>query len=320
MNNPKTPLLAIVVPCYNEEPVIRECIHQVTELMQSLISRHVIHEKSFAAYVDDGSTDATWSLIENSRGSNPRIAAIRLSKNFGHQNALIAGLTECVDRADITICIDADLQHDLDQIEVFVRKYQEGNDIVYGVKRDRSADSFFKRLTAQTYYHTLNLFGVHIIYNHADFRLMSQRAIRQMLEFREVNLFLRGMVPQLGFRSTEVLYDVKERFAGVSKYSLRRMLSLALDGITSFSNVPLRLVSLIGLMTVLVSIAASIDTVIAYYQGDVVRGWSSVVISIYFLGGVQMLCLGVIGEYIGKIYMEVKARPRYIVDKTLKED
>lgn len=317
MNAVQPPILSLVVPCYNEEPVIKECVRQLVALMEGLASRNVIGTGSVIVFVDDGSSDRTWELIEEASSLHHCIRAVKLSKNFGHQSALLAGLAKYVDCTDITVCIDADLQHDIEQIEVFIGKYHEGYEIVYGVKRDRAADSFFKRLSAQSYYRLLHIFGVSVVYNHADFRLMSSRSLKQLLAYKEVNLFLRGMVPQLGFRSVEVLYDVKERFAGESKYSLRRMLSLALDGITSFSNVPLRLVSAIGFITVLLSVAASIETVIAYLHGDVIRGWSSVVISIFFLGGVQLLCLGVIGEYIGKIYMEVKARPRYIIEKTL---
>ncbi len=315
-----SPVLVIIIPSYNEELVVIECASQVSLLLNELRKQGAIAESSFMAFVDDGSKDQTWAKIEEAGKLNHDVRGLRLSRNFGHQNALMAGLEHFHAACDITICIDADLQHDIQKIPEFIAHFKLGNEIVYGVKRNRSVDTPFKKMTAQAYYKILEIFGVNVIYNHADFRLMSRKALQALLMHREVNLFLRGMVPSLGLQSATIEYDVKERFAGESKYSIGKMLGLAIDGITSFSTTPLRMVSVIGILTVLMSLAATVDTIYAYYAGDVVRGWSSVVISIFFLGGVQMLCLGIIGEYVAKIYMEIKARPRYIVESEYTSD
>jgi polyisoprenyl-phosphate glycosyltransferase len=306
--------LSIVVPCYNEEEVLPHTARRLVELLQRLESLGKIDSGSTIYFVDDGSRDSTWQIIENLAGEEQRVHGVKLSRNRGHQIALIAGLQAA--GGDAVVSIDADLQDDVDVIEAMVDRYREGYEVVYGVRDNRDADSFLKRLTAQSYYTLLRLMGVDIVFNHADYRLLSRRALRCLESYREVNLFLRGIMPLLGFRSTEVAYTRVERFAGESKYSLRKMLALALDGVTSFSAFPLRMITMIGLVVFALSSAMGLWALWAHLFGvATVPGWTSTVVPVYLLGGVQLLCIGIIGEYLSKIYLEVKQRPRYFIEK-----
>jgi glycosyltransferase involved in cell wall biosynthesis len=308
--------LQIVVPCYNEEKVLPEVARQLDALLSRLIESGRLSINSRITFIDDGSRDQTWALIEQEATARGRVAGIKLSRNRGHQNALLAGLLTV--NGDAVITIDADLQDDIDAIEVMVTKYLEGYDIVCGVRADRSTDTKFKRSTAIYFYRLLALFGFEMIRNHADFRLMSRRAIEALREYREVNLYLRGIVPLIGFRSTTVQYDRKERFAGASKYSIKEMVKLALDGITSFSTVPLQIITLLGFVVSAGSMIISCWVLwVTFYTDRAVPGWASTVLPMYFLGGIQLLCLGVIGAYLGRIYGEVKSRPRYVIDRTI---
>lgn len=310
--------LYAVVPCYNEEEVLPQSAEILREKWQRLMTEGKISPESRIALVDDGSKDRTWPIIgELCAPADSLFCAVKLSHNRGHQNALLAGLETCMDRCDAIVSLDADLQDDIDVIDQFVEQYEAGCDIVYGVRSDRSSDHFAKRFTAQSYYKLLKLLGVDILYNHADYRLMSRRALHALAEYRESNLFLRGIIPELGFPSAVVTYARKERQAGESKYTLTKMMKLAFDGITSFSVRPIRLLSALGVATLLVAVVMAIYTLVRHFTGNTVSGWASLMISIWFLGGLNLLALGVVGEYIGKIYGEVKARPRYIVEQTL---
>ncbi len=310
--------LYAVVPCYNEEEVLPQSAEILREKWQRLMTEGKISPESRIALVDDGSKDRTWPIIgELCAPADSLFCAVKLSHNRGHQNALLAGLETCMDRCDAIVSLDADLQDDIDVIDQFLEQYEAGCDIVYGVRSDRSSDRFAKRFTAQSYYKLLKLLGVDILYNHADYRLMSRRALHALAEYRESNLFLRGIIPELGFPSAVVTYARKERQAGESKYTLTKMMKLAFDGITSFSVRPIRLLSALGVATLLVAVVMAIYTLVRHFTGNTVSGWASLMISIWFLGGLNLLALGVVGEYIGKIYGEVKARPRYIVEQTL---
>lgn len=311
------PVLTIVVPCYNEEEVLPETVFQLTNVLQTLISDKLIATTSTVLFVDDGSKDATWTLIERFHASSPFITGLKLAKNAGHQSALLAGLMKAKTYSDCVVSIDADLQDDTNVIREFIVKFHEGYDIVYGIRQDRSADTFFKRATAQGFYKLMTSLGVKIHYNHADFRLMSKRTLENLEKFQEVNLFLRGMVPLLGFPSTQVYYDRKERFAGESKYPLRKMLAFAFDGITSFSVTPIRFVTLMGFLLFALSVVAGLYAIVGKILGANVTGWTSLILSVWFIGGVQLLALGLIGEYIGKIYKEVKQRPLFVIEKDL---
>ena len=310
-------ILYIVIPCYNEEAVIRETAKRVAIKMQQLYDRELISEKSKVLFVDDGSKDMTWPMIEALHAENPVYTGIKLSRNKGHQNALVAGLSVAVKSADMIISMDADLQDDIDAIDGFVGKYYEGCEVVYGVRSAREKDTFFKKFTAQVFYKLMLAMGVDIVYNHADYRLMSKRAVEELLNFKEVNLFLRGIVPLVGFKSDTVYYERAERFAGESKYPLKKMLAFAMDGITSFSIKPIRLITTLGFAIFLVSICMLIYSLIRHFTGHTSIGWSSMFVSIWAIGGLQILAIGVIGEYIGKIYMETKERPKFIIEKTL---
>jgi glycosyltransferase involved in cell wall biosynthesis len=309
------PVLTIVVPCYNEEEVLPETVKQLSDVLQDMIMDKLIADTSTILFVDDGSKDKTWPLIERFHRSNHYVTGLKLAKNAGHQSALLAGLMRAKDYADCVVSIDADLQDDVEVIREFVIKYHEGYEIVYGVRQGRDTDTFFKRATAQGFYKLMTKMGVHIHYNHADFRLMSKRTLNELEKFQEVNLFLRGIVPLIGFPSTKVYYDRKERFAGESKYPLKKMLAFAFDGITSFSVTPIRFVTLMGFFLFVCSIAAAIYALVGKLLGANVTGWTSLILSVWFIGGVQLLALGLIGEYIGKIYREVKRRPLYAVEK-----
>ncbi|UYW75557.1 glycosyltransferase family 2 protein [Pseudocitrobacter faecalis] len=312
------PVLSIVVPCYNEEEVFNLCLSELSLKIKEMVEAHKIDSTSHIVFVDDGSKDKTWTLIENNARINPLVKGVKLSRNKGHQTALMAGLSSCID-SDITVSIDADLQDDTSVIEKMVDAYLSGNDIVYGVRNDRASDSFFKKFTAETFYKVMTKLGVSQVENHADFRLLSKRALDALLQYREQNLYIRGLIPLIGFPSEKVYYSRSERAAGESKYPLRKMLALALEGITSFSVTPLRMVTTIGFLISIFSSIGVIYTLIQYYLGHTVSGWASVILAILFIGGVQMLCLGIIGEYVGKIYIESKKRPKFFVEKSTKE-
>ncbi|MFD2614272.1 glycosyltransferase family 2 protein [Paenibacillus gansuensis] len=309
------PVLYIVVPCYNEEEVLPEAVSRLTEELKLLQSEQLISPKSSILLVDDGSRDRTWALIESYSRMMPGVGGLKLAGNSGHQAALLAGLLHAKESADCVVSMDADLQDDVGAVRSFVRKYREGFDVVYGVRGERSSDTFFKRFTAQSFYKFMNRLGVPLIYNHADYRLMSRAVLQQLERYKEVNLFLRGIIPLIGFRSVVVTYDRGERFAGESKYPLRKMLAFALDGITSFSVRPIRWVTLIGFLLFAVSIVVGCYVVVRKWQGATVSGWSSLMVSVWFIGGVQLVALGLVGEYIGKIYREVKRRPLYHVEE-----
>ncbi|AMX83789.1 glycosyltransferase [Geobacillus subterraneus] len=311
------PILAIVVPCYNEEEVLPETIGRLRALREELIEERLISPKSALLFVDDGSRDSTWKLIYKASLRYPEVKGLKLARNAGHQNALLAGLFAAKAHADCLISIDADLQDDLSAIREFVQKFRQGYDIVYGVRRRRDTDTWFKRHTAQGFYRLMKMFGVDLVYNHADYRLMSRRAVDALEQFGEVNLFLRGIVPLLGFRSASVYYDRKERLAGQTKYPLKKMIAFALDGVTSFSITPIRFISLIGFVSFVVSLMFGAYFLFLKWAGHTQTGWTSLITSIWLLGGLQLIALGLIGEYIGKIYKETKRRPRYIVDLDL---
>lgn len=310
--------LYVVVPCYNEEEVLPETGKRLTEKLQALMQGGQIAQDSKIVFVDDGSQDHTWKEIAGLHEDNPLIGGVKLSRNEGHQNALLAGLSAVQDEADMVITMDADLQDDICAIDGFLAKCREGCDVVYGVRSSRASDTAFKRETAVTFYKLMKLLGVDIVYNHADYRLMSRRAVKALLQFKEVNLFLRGIVPLVGFRSAVVEYERHERFAGESKYPLRKMLAFAMEGVTSFSVKPIRLIAVAGFLIFSISILMLIYFLILFLLGKTVTGWTTIVISIWAIGGLQILSTGIIGEYIGKIYLETKARPKFFVEQYLK--
>lgn len=305
--------LYIVIPCYNEEEVLDKTKTELKKKMNTLIQNKKIDKQSKVIFVNDGSKDKTWDLIQQFYQVDKLFGGINLSRNRGHQNALLAGLLTVKDDADIVISMDADLQDDIDAIDLMIEKRKEGADVVYGVRNSRKKDSFFKRITAQGFYRVMKMLGVDVIYNHADYRLTSRRVLDSLKDYREVNLFLRGIFPLIGFKSDIVYYERKERFAGKSKYPLKKMLNFAWDGITSFSVKPIRLVLNVGVVILILSLLMILYSVIQKVLGNTVDGWTFIVCSLWLLGGIQMLSLGIIGEYIGKIYSETKARPRYLV-------
>ena len=308
--------LTIVLPCYNEEEALPVTCDELLSLVESLIVKNKISDNSSIVFIDDGSSDNTWGIIENLSSNFNCVHGIKLSCNRGHQNALLAGLLHSP--GDIVVSIDADLQDDVGSIEDMVNAYHEGNDVVYGVRERRDTDSLFKRLTAVVFYKLLTWMGVNIVFNHADFRLVSRRVIVALEEYQEVNLFLRGLVPSIGFPSSIVTYDRKKRNVGETKYPFRKMLSLALNGITSYTSFPLRVIAVLGLAIFVVTIALSCWVFwVSYFNGAVIPGWASSVLPMYLLGGIQLFSIGVLGEYIGKIYMETKKRPRFIIEKTI---
>ena len=308
----------LVLPCYNEEAVLHETSSRLKVKMNQLISENKISKDSRVTFVDDGSKDNTWSIIEELKESDELFAGVKLSRNRGHQNALLAGLMTVKDYCDAAISLDADLQDDINVIDKFIDRFMDGCDVVYGVRSDRKTDTVFKRTTAQGFYKVMKLLGVDIVYNHADYRLMSKRALDALEEFEEVNLFLRGIVPLIGYKSDVVLYERNERFAGESKYPLKKMLSFAFEGITSFSVKPIKLILDIGIIMFTTSLLFLIYFIALWCLGKTVEGWATIVVSIWMLGGIQLLCLGIIGEYIGKIYIETKKRPKFIIDKFIK--
>jgi polyisoprenyl-phosphate glycosyltransferase len=310
-------ILAIVVPCYNEEDVLNVTAEKLQGLLSSLIRSGKIHEKSFICFVDDGSADSTWSNIQMLHQNGAPVKGIKLSRNWGHQRALLAGVLEIKDKADCIVTIDADLQDDFNVIEDMIEQFHRGCAIVYGVRNNRDVDHPLKRNSAQLFYLLLKLLGVNTIYNHADFRLTSRKVIEELSGFKEVNLYLRGLFPLIGLKSSTVFYERKPRRAGESKYPFRKMASFAWDAVTSFSTFPMRLILSLGIFVFFISFLLMAWAFILALQGVTIPGWASTVIPIYLLGGLQMACLGLLGEYIGKIYAEVKSRPRYIVEEEL---
>ena len=312
--------LAIVVPCYNEEEMLPITTKELTDVLGSLRAKGKIADDSFILYVDDGSGDRTWEIIEGFHEEYAHVHGLKLAGNVGHQFALTAGMLSAVKNADMLISIDADLQDDTAVMEEMIDKYAAGCDIVYGVRNDRKKDTLFKRTTAQVFYKMMASMGVKTIYNHADFRLMSRRAVEAFAQYHENNLYIRGIVPMLGYKTDSVYYERKERVAGESKYPLNKMLSLAWNGITSFSVKPINFVTTLGSVIVAVSLIAAIYALISYGTGHVVAGWTSLILSLWFLGGLQLFAIGLVGQYIGKIYLEVKHRPRYQVETYLGDE
>ena len=318
MDSPE--ILYMVVPCYNEHEVLRETAEQLKTKYTSLIDTGLISPESRIVFVNDGSSDQTWGIIKELHSKEPKLfSGIDLAHNSGHQNAVLAGLMTVKDICDMCITMDADLQDDINTIDEMVKKYYEGNQVVYGVRSARDTDTFFKKSTAEGFYKFMKVMGADVVYNHADFRLMSKRVLQELANFKEVNLFLRGMVPLIGFQNCKVYYERHERAAGESKYPLKKMLAFAVNGITSFSTKPLKMITALGLIMSAVSVVAFIWAFITKIAGFTEHGWSSTMCSIWLIGGLQLFCLGIIGEYIGKIYAEVKQRPRYIVAEFLSD-
>ncbi len=311
--------LYIVVPCYNEQEVLPETAKRLGKKLEALTLSGRISDTSRVLFVNDGSKDGTWALITELHKKDERFSGLSLSRNRGHQNALLAGLLSAIPYADMIVSMDADLQDDIDAIDQMIDAYEQGYDVVYGVRKKRDTDSVFKRTSAQAFYKLMKLMGAELIYNHADYRLMSKRALEGLCKFKEVNLFLRGIIPQIGYKWTSVEYERAERFAGESKYPLKKMLAFAFDGITSFSVKPMRMILSLGVIIFIASIIGLLWSLIAKWTGRAVSGWASLMASIWLIGGIQLLSLGVIGEYIGKIYSETKARPRYIIEQMLHE-
>lgn len=310
----------LVIPCYNEEEVLTEAVNRLTVKMNSMKEKNLINDKSRMLFVDDGSKDKTWEMIAAFQKENKYVEGIKLAHNRGHQHALLAGLETAASLCDCAISLDADLQDDIEVLDEFVEKFIGGCDVVYGVRKERKTDTFFKKVTAEGFYKVMKVLGVDIVFNHADYRLMSKRALEALKDYKEINLFLRGVVPLIGFRSDYVYYDRNERFAGESKYPLKKMISFALDGITSFSVKPLKLISSMGILISILSVFGLLYALISYFTGHAVSGWTAIVGSIWLLGGLQMLCIGVVGGYVGKIYTESKQRPRYLIETHLKNE
>lgn len=308
------PTLGFIVPCYNEEAVLNDSAGKLQNCLSILQTKGLVSPDSFICLVDDRSKDNTWAIMQQLQSTSGNIRLLRLTRNSGHQAAILAGMMEMKGHADCLITIDADLQDDLAAVEEMVKQYQSGNEIVYGVRRERNSDTFFKKQTALGFYKLMKLMGVELIYNHADFRLVGRQALDLLWQYKEVNLFLRGIFPLLGYNTAVVYYDRLDRLAGETKYPLRKMLSLAIDGITSFSVKPLRIITMLGLFISFVSFVLVVYALFAYLNGAVIKGWLSTVVPIYFIGGVQLLSIGIIGEYLGKVYKEVKGRPRYNVE------
>lgn len=312
------PVLIITVPCYNEEAVLQETVKRLSDLLDNMVEEQkLVDQGSRILLVNDGSADNTWNIIRQLHGSNSYVCGLNLAGNVGHQNALMAGLETAKDMGDAIISIDADLQDDIAVIPEMIRKYLDGCDIVYGVRKERKTDTWFKRKTAQSFYKLMNFLGVKSVYNHADYRLMSKRAVEQLCQYREKNLFLRGIIPTIGYKTDCVYYNRAERFAGESKYPLGKMINFAVDGITSFSVRPVRIIFLIGVLFLLIALGIFIYVICSLIGGNTVSGWASLILSVWVIGGCALLGIGVIGEYIGKIYLEVKDRPRYNIESKL---
>lgn len=312
--------LYIVIPCFNEDSVLLETSKRLKEKMQKLMTENIITKDSKVIFVDDGSTDSTWELITEIHRNDKMFSGCKLSRNRGHQNALLSGLDCAKGKCDAVISMDSDLQDDIEAIDQFIKKYEKGNEIVYGVRSSRKKDSFLKSRTAKAFYKIMSLMGAEIVPNHADYRLLGSKALEALFEFNEVNLFLRGIVPLIGYKSARVYYERKERFAGESKYPVKKMISFALDGITSFSIKPIKMISSLGIIFVVVSGIMLLYSLISYFTGHSVSGWASLITSIWAIGGLQLLAIGIIGEYIGKVFLETKSRPRYIIEEFLDED
>lgn len=312
--------LYLVIPCYNEEEVLPETAARLKEKVASLISKGKIDKDSRIVFVNDGSKDRTWEIITSLHKENPVFSGINLSRNRGHQNALLAGLMTVMEYADMAISMDADLQDDINAIDEMIDKYLSGIDIVYGVRSSRAKDTFFKKATAEGFYRLMNSMGVNTVFNHADYRLMSKRALKGLSEFHEVNLFLRGIVPMIGYSADVVYYERGERFAGESKYPLGKMISFAVEGITSLSIKPIRMITFLGFFIFLVSIGILIYSLVRHFMGATIVGWTTLMVSVWAIGGLILLSLGVVGEYIGKIYLETKARPRFLIDQFLNKE
>lgn len=312
--------LYVVIPCYNEEDVLPETAGRLKKKMKDLMEKGKIGENSRIIFINDGSKDRTWELIWQLHQEDELFGGLNLSCNRGHQNALLAGLMTVKDLCSMAVSMDADLQDDIDAVELMVDRYLDGCDIVYGVRSKRETDTFFKKATAEGFYKVMNLLGANTVYNHADYRLMSQRALAGLAEFKEVNLFLRGIVPMIGYKSDVVYYERHERFAGTSKYPLTKMLAFALEGITSMSTKPMRMITGVGMGVVAISILMLIYSVVQYFLGNTVPGWSSLMVSIWVVGGMILVSLGIVGEYVGKIYLETKGRPRYLIEEFLNDE
>lgn len=312
-------ILYLVIPCYNEQEVLPETSRQLLEKMTNLIKKDKISEESKIMFVNDGSKDKTWEIIEKLHSENDIFQGVCLSRNKGHQNALLAGLMTAKEYCDAAISLDADLQDDINAIDEMVDKFNNENcDIVYGVRSSRETDTFFKKFTAEGYYKVMKMLGADIVFNHADYRLMSKRALDNLEDFKEVNMFLRGIVPMIGYKSDKVYYSRKERFAGESKYPLKKMLAFAWEGITSLSTKPIRMITSLGVIVMIIAVIILIYSLVRFFMGATISGWTSTMVSIWFLGGLNLFAVGMIGEYIGKVYLETKERPKYIIDKYLK--
>ena len=311
------PILYIVVPCFNEQEALPQSHEQLAQLMDDMIAQESIAQESRLLYVDDGSRDDTWQIISRLASESRRVVGVKLACNSGHQNALMAGLAAAVEHCDITVSVDADLQDDINVIPQMVDRYQDGCDIVFGVRKERKSDSWFKRTTAGMFYKLMNRLGVDTINNHADFRLMSRRAVLALLDYKERNLFIRGIVTKLGYKTDCVYYDRSARTAGESKYPIKKMANFAIDGITSFSVKPVRMVFMAGILFLIIALIMLIYVLTAYFMGRAVSGWPSLILSVWLVGAFVLIGLGIIGEYVGKIYTEVKNRPRYTVDTTV---
>lgn len=315
---PKT--LYLVVPCYNEEEVLPETSKQLLAKVNSLVEKGTVSDRSRIVFVNDGSKDRTWETIQRLHTEDRTFQGVNLSRNRGHQNALLGGLMTVKEHCDMAISLDADLQDDIDAIDEMVQKYYEGCDVVYGVRNARDTDTFFKKTTAEGFYKVMNLMGAEVTFNHADYRLMSRRALDGLESFQEVNLFLRGLVPMVGYKSDCVYYARKERFAGESKYPLKKMLAFAMEGITSLSTKPIRMITSLGVLIFLISIVAIVYCLVRHAMGATIDGWTSTAISVWAIGGLQLLAIGVIGEYVGKVYLETKHRPKYIIERYLGDE
>lgn len=312
-------ILYLVIPCYNEQEVLPETSRQLLEKMTNLIKKDKISEESKIMFVNDGSKDKTWEIIEKLNSENDIFQGVCLSRNKGHQNALLAGLMTAKEYCDAAISLDADLQDDINAIDEMVDKFNNENcDIVYGVRSSRETDTFFKKFTAEGYYKVMKMLGADIVFNHADYRLMSKRALDNLEDFKEVNMFLRGIVPMIGYKSDKVYYSRKERFAGESKYPLKKMLAFAWEGITSLSTKPIRMITSLGVIVMIIAVIILIYSLVRFFMGATISGWTSTMVSIWFLGGLNLFAVGMIGEYIGKVYLETKERPKYIIEKYLK--
>lgn len=313
-------ILYIVVPCYNEDEVLDETTKRLVDKLNRMMQLGKVDAESRVLYVDDGSSDNTWNHIEKLYEREPLVTGIKLSRNKGHQNALLAGLFEAAEHADMIVSMDADLQDDIEVLDKFVDEYYKGSQIVYGVRKSRKKDSVFKKTTAILFYKMMKVMGVELVYNHADYRLMSRRTVQELMNYKEVNLFLRGIIPLIGFKSSVVEYDRGSRFAGKSKYPLRKMIYFAIDGLTSTSVRPIRMITMFGLLSVIFSIVYAVYVIVGHATGGTIPGWTTSVLLICFFGGAQIMCTGIVGEYVGKIYLETKNRPRFIIEKKLIEE